>query len=103
MARSRRALTALGTTLYELAWLDVPALVLANYAEDRPALAHYAAHGPHRPLCIADELDAPTLRTLLARELARPAAPLGALAPALSGGSERNARLLLGGQALQAG
>jgi UDP-2,4-diacetamido-2,4,6-trideoxy-beta-L-altropyranose hydrolase len=56
-ARSRAAVTALGTTLYELAYLGVPALVLANYPSDRDALAYYEVHGPHAPLGVAPEMD----------------------------------------------
>lgn len=56
MARSRRVLTAVGTTLYELAWLGVPALVLANYPSDREALEWYGRNGPHLPLGVAPEL-----------------------------------------------
>jgi len=56
-ARASLALTALGTTLYELAWFGVPALVLANYEDDQPALDWYAAQGCHLPLGVAGQLD----------------------------------------------
>jgi hypothetical protein len=65
-ARSRAAVTALGTTLYELAYLGVPALVLANYGSDHEALAYYAAHGPHVPLGLTGALDDRALAAALA-------------------------------------
>ncbi|MFT4537976.1 MAG: spore coat polysaccharide biosynthesis predicted glycosyltransferase SpsG [Planctomycetota bacterium] len=55
-ARSRTAITALGTTLYELAWFAVPALILANYPEDRTALDWYEKRGCHLPLGVASEM-----------------------------------------------
>lgn len=64
-ARSRAALTAVGTTLYELAFLGVPALVLANYGEDRDALEWYEEHGPHLPLGVAAELSQEGLRAAI--------------------------------------
>jgi len=70
MARSRAALTALGTTLYELAHLGVPALILANQEEDRAALEHYRRSGPHRPLGVSSALSDADLARALARELA---------------------------------
>lgn len=69
-ARTRVAITALGTTLYELAYLGVPALVLANYESDREALDYYAEHGPHVPLGVVGELDEVTLSEALRREWA---------------------------------
>lgn len=65
MARSRGAVTALGTTLYELAYLGCPALIVANYSSDRDAMAYYAAHGPHRPVGVSDQLTDPALRAAL--------------------------------------
>src|SRR5262245_23677594 len=56
MARARLAVTALGTTLYELAYLGTPALILGNYPEDRAPLDHHARHGPHHPLGLAAEI-----------------------------------------------
>ncbi len=93
MARSRAAVTAVATTLYELAYLRVPALVLANYASDRDALAWYGEHGPHQPLGVADELDDAALAESLRSGLVAGArdAPEG-----LGGGADRIARLLLG-------
>lgn len=102
MARSRRALTALGTTLYELAFLGTPAWILANWAEDRGPLEHYAASGPHRPLGIAAELDDRALADgLRALERGAPCASLEA--GALGGGAARLARLLLAGDEALAG
>jgi spore coat polysaccharide biosynthesis predicted glycosyltransferase SpsG len=95
MARSRVALTALGTSLYELAWLRVPALVLANYASDRAALAHYAADGPHRPLGVAGELDDDELRRALARGVEELATRRPAPVEGLGEGAQHLARLLL--------
>jgi spore coat polysaccharide biosynthesis predicted glycosyltransferase SpsG len=68
MARSRLAITALGTTLYELAYLGTPAWILANYAADRAALAWYGAHGPHRPLGLARAVGRADLVRALALE-----------------------------------
>ncbi len=65
MARSRTALTALGTTLYELAFLGTPALILADYVQDREAMAWYAAHSPHLPVGVVDELRDAVLRSVL--------------------------------------
>ena len=103
IARSRVAVTALGTTLYELAWLGVPALVLANYDSDRTALSHYRSIGPHRPLGISEELDDEALARELAlgleelyTESAVRSAQMAQVAQDLHGGSERLARLLTG-------
>lgn len=94
-ARSRAALTAVGTTLYELAYLGVPALLLANYGSDREALEWYAAHGPHLPLGVAAELSQEGLRAAITtgvRELAtRTASPV----PELGDGATRLAETLL--------
>lgn len=90
MARSRCAVTAVATTLYELAWLEVPARILANYPEDREALAWYGAHGPHRPLGVAEELDDAALAAGLAGRPERCVRPEG-----LGKGAERIAALLL--------
>jgi UDP-2,4-diacetamido-2,4,6-trideoxy-beta-L-altropyranose hydrolase len=65
MARSRVAVTALGTTLYELAYLGCPALIVANYPSDREAMRFYAEHGPHLPVGVTDELADPLLRSRL--------------------------------------
>ncbi|HED66357.1 MAG TPA: hypothetical protein ENJ09_12485 [Planctomycetes bacterium] len=95
MARSRTALTALGTTLYELAYLEVPALILANYDDDRPALDWYRTHGPHLPIGVHDAL----VGLELAAELRNRWSELtgrGARRPAgLGGGAVRIAHTLL--------
>jgi spore coat polysaccharide biosynthesis predicted glycosyltransferase SpsG len=96
MARARMALTAVGTSLYELAYLGTPSLVVANHASDREALEWYATHGPHRPLGIAEELSEEGLRAALAsgmRELERSHA---ASVPGLGEGALRLAHRLLG-------
>ncbi len=96
MARARMAVTAVGTTLYELAYLGTPALLVANHAGDREALAWYEVHGPHRPLGIAAELSEEGLRASLSsgiRELELGRAPD---VPELGLGAERLARRLLG-------
>ena len=98
MARARLALTAVGTTLYELAHLRVRALVLANYDADRAALDHYARRGPHVPLGIAGELGAGALRARLLAALAAPPAPAPAV-PGLGAGAHALARRLLGTRA----
>lgn len=56
MARSRTAVTALGTTLCELAYHRVPAGILANYSEDSPALAWYSGSEHHVPIGVAEEV-----------------------------------------------
>ncbi len=93
MASSRFAVTALGTTLYELAHLGVRALVLANYAEDRAALEYYGEHGPHVPLGIVGEIEdlASRLRAGLDRAASMPEPSI----EGLGGGAERIARRLL--------
>ena len=98
MASSRMAITAVGTTLYELAHVGTPALVLANYATDEPALAHYAEHGPHWPVGVAHELDEECLRERLREgiELARSVRP--EVVDGLGDGASRIARLLVHGE-----
>lgn len=94
MARSRAAVTALGTTLYELAHLRTPAWILANYESDHDALDWYATHGPHRTIGVAAEVSDTALQEALgeATERARVAAPV----VGLGGGAARLALLLLG-------
>ena len=65
MRRSRAAVTAVGTTLYELAYLRVPAWILAHREDDRAALDWYGRHGPHAPLGLAGELSEGALAALL--------------------------------------
>ncbi len=96
IARSKMAVTAVGTTLYELAYLGVPALIIANYADDRGALAWYEAHGPHLPLGVGADLSQEGLRAALnscAAELRTRAAPH---VPGLGDGATRLALELLG-------
>ena len=50
MADSHIAITAVGTTLYELAAVGVPAIVIANYAEDRQDMELYKKLGINLPL-----------------------------------------------------
>jgi spore coat polysaccharide biosynthesis predicted glycosyltransferase SpsG len=95
-ARARVALTALGTSLYELAYLRVPALILANYATDLPALAYYARLGPHRPLGVAGMLDDDALADGLRRGIPELGAEPGRIVPRLGPGADRLAALLLG-------
>jgi hypothetical protein len=98
LARARVVLTAMGTTLYELAHLGVAAAVLANYPEDGPALDHYGEHGPHVPVGVATALSDAELETALPdaldRAARRPRTPLAELA----GGAKRIAALLLGAE-----
>ncbi len=92
MARSQRALTALGTTLYELAFLGVPAGILANYDSDREALAWYERDGFHRSLGVAREGLPIDLGSLVERQRPAPLRP-----PVELGlGAGRLARSLLG-------
>jgi len=94
MARARAAVTALGTTLYELAFLGTPALILANYAGDAPVLARYGELAAFRALGLAPELDARTLACALERERAALPAP-GARHPGLGDGARALAEHLL--------
>ena len=94
MARARCAITALGTTLYELAYLRTNALILANYDEDRPVLDFYRRHGPFRPLGLAHELDERALGRALERALGACREP-GPEVPRLGDGAARLAERLL--------
>ncbi|MEW6074241.1 MAG: hypothetical protein AB1726_16815 [Planctomycetota bacterium] len=95
MARSRVAVTALGTTLCELAYLGTPALVVANYVHDREAMAWYAEHGPHHPVGVSDELTDAALAALLRDGFARLADRAVRPIPHLGEGARALARLLL--------
>jgi len=97
MARARVALTALGTTLYELAHLGTPALILANHEGDRDALEVYRARGPHRPLGLSVELDDAALACALAEGVAALRTAARPRVPELGAGAERLARALLEG------
>lgn len=101
MARSRAAVTALGTTLYELAFLGTPTLILANFASDAPVLARYGELAPFRALGLAHELDGRTLARALAEERARLPAP-GARFPGLGDGARALAERLLSRASLTA-
>ena len=94
MTRSRRALSALGTSLYEMAHLGVSAAILANYEADLEALEHYRAHGPHRVLGIAPQLEDEELSERLSAELAQPA-PVPMSIPGLGEGARTLAQRLL--------
>ena len=96
MARARRAVTAVQTTLYELAYLGVPALVLANYASDAEALGFYAEHGPHAPLGIAGELDDEELAGRIGARLGRAEGPGSARRRECGGGARRIGALVAG-------
>lgn len=50
MADSHIAITALGTTLYELAVVGVPAIIVANYLEDKKDMDTYKELGMNLPL-----------------------------------------------------
>jgi len=99
LARSRVALTAVGTTLYELAYLGVPALVLANYAEDREALRYYAEHGPHLPLDVAAAIDDARLARELSAGFRRLRSAHRPRVPDLGDGAAGLASLLVGRRA----
>jgi len=101
MARARGAVTALGTTLYELAHLETAALILANYEADRGPLDYYGEHGPHVPLGLAHEFDDSALAAALAEHLPRLAETPRAF-PDLAAGAQRLARQLLDGRGLLA-
>jgi spore coat polysaccharide biosynthesis predicted glycosyltransferase SpsG len=95
MARARMALTAVGTSLYELAYLGTPSLVVANHASDREALEWYAAHGPHLPLGIAEELSEEGLRAALSSGMHELERRRAASVPGLGEGALRLAHRLL--------
>lgn len=99
MARSRMALTALGTTLYELAYLGVPALILANYSSDLDALDWYAGHGPHLPLGVSGALSCEGLRHSLRTGLLELSSRGPCAVPELGSGASRLAEELLRGAA----
>ena len=99
MARSRMAVTALGTTLYELAHLGTPALIVANYVNDREAMAHYAAHGPHLPIGVSDELTDAALQAALRSGRACLAAGEPPVIEGLGQGARALATMLLRGEA----
>ena len=65
MRRSRAAVTGVGTELYDLAHLRVPAWILAHREGDRAALDWYGRNGPHAPLGLAGELSGGALAALL--------------------------------------
>jgi len=100
MARARVALTALGTTLFELAYLRTPAVVLANYAAtardpgDEPVLAYYRERKLFHPLGLAPELGDVELADRLGQALATLRAP-APLVPHLGDGAARLADRLL--------
>lgn len=96
MARSRAAITALGTTLYELAYLGTPALILANYPADEPALVHHRERGPHRPLGVVERIPEREFTALFARELTCVLASPRPGVPGLGAGAARLAERLLG-------
>ena len=94
IARSLSAVTALGTTLYELAYHGVPAAILANHATDREALAWYANNNLHHPLGYHAEVGAHDLLSGLER-LRRTG--LCERPRSLGGGAARLAELLMAG------
>lgn len=96
VAGARRVLTAVGTTLYELAWLGVPALVLANYEQDSSALDWYSAHGPHLPLGVASQLDDGELDRRLGAALEATAGERPAPMREMAHGAQHIADLLTG-------
>ncbi len=98
IARSKFAVTALGTTLYEFAYLGLPALILANYDKDQPALDYYAEFGPHRPLGVASAMSASDLKRKLRGELSRLEETQTERVLELAQGSTQLARLLMGMQ-----
>lgn len=94
MARARAAVTALGTTLYELAYLGTPAMILANFVADGPVLARYGTLPCFRALGLAQEFDGRALAERLARVGSTlPAA--GTRLPGLGDGAQALAERLL--------
>ena len=97
MARSHVALTALGTTLHELALLGVPALVLANYERDREPLEVYREVGVHQPIGVHTELDDAQLREALAESYQWVRSKAAPRVAGLGDGADRIAELLMAG------
>jgi len=62
MADSHVAITAVGTTLYELAMVGVPAIIIANYAEDRRDMDLYRKLGMNLPLGYYEDVTPSHLR-----------------------------------------
>lgn len=50
MAGASTAITAFGTTLYELAYMGVPAIIINNYREDSPDVEIFSSFGTAIPL-----------------------------------------------------
>ncbi len=98
IARSRTAVTALGTTLYELAFRGVRGLVLANYESDLAALDFYERAGPHVPVGTI-ELSDEDLAEALGRALARARRAGRPSVDGLGAGAERVASWLTGSDA----
>jgi spore coat polysaccharide biosynthesis predicted glycosyltransferase SpsG len=95
IARSRVALSAVGTSLYEFALLGVPALVLANYTNDLAALDVYRRRGPHLPLGLQTELDDAELHARLRERYVAASTARRPSVEGLGDGARRIARLLI--------
>lgn len=62
MAESYMAITALGTTLYELAYMEIPALIIANYREDERDMNAFKKLGTALPLGYHEDVTSDTIR-----------------------------------------
>ncbi|HDH04206.1 MAG TPA: hypothetical protein ENH01_00620 [Nitrospirae bacterium] len=62
MSESDIAFTAFGITLFELAYMGVPSVVIANYREDKEDMAAYDKLGIGIPLGFHEEIDGNNIR-----------------------------------------
>jgi spore coat polysaccharide biosynthesis predicted glycosyltransferase SpsG len=63
MAESHIAITALGTTLYELAYMGVPAIIISNYREDESDMRAFRKLGTALSLGYHEDVSADAIRT----------------------------------------
>lgn len=62
MSKAHMAITAVGTTIYELAYMGVPSALIANYREDSVDLAAFEALGVSKSLGFHGDADAQDIR-----------------------------------------
>ncbi len=63
MAESYIAITAFGTTLYELAYMGVPGIIISNYREDDRDMQAFRKLGTALPLGYHEDVTAESIRT----------------------------------------
>src|SRR5574337_149843 len=67
MASSHLAFTAVGTTIYELAYMGVPSVLIANYPDDEPDLRGFEGLGTSLSLGYFKDVKASDIRVALRR------------------------------------